>query len=859
MTTRRPLPLDRVGGLFDPGRGLTPGEIEERRRRHGFNDIAEVPARAFLDLVRDTAGDPMIWFLALTGVLYAFLGQVAEAVTLLLAMIPLIGMDAFLHRRTRASLEGLRSRIADRATVLREGRETEVPAREIVPGDLVIVGEGGWFPADGVVLAGQALQCDQSALTGESFPAAKRPLKEPPEDGAEPTVDGEHWVFAGTRLLTGRAAVRVVFTGGETIYGEIVQSAVSGPRALTPLQHALARLLRWLVGGAVIFCLLVGVVRLHQGYGWLDALVSAVTLATAALPEEFPVVFTFFLGVGIYRLARSKALVRRAVTVENIGRVTCICSDKTGTITEGRLQLSRLEPETGLDEGGLLAIATMASRAGHGDPLDAAILAARAVRGAGAPGVGAPGVQASTAAAPERIATFPFTEDRKRETAIFRRADGSLLAATKGAPEHVLSATTLPPPEAAAWSARVTALSESGCKVIACATRDATGAGEPTGGFRMAGLLAFEDPVRDGVREAIGRCRAAGIRTVMVTGDHPATALSVARAVGLGDGAPDVVSGEDLATRLQAGRRGAPPDVVARATPGQKLALVRALQEAGEIVAVTGDGVNDVPALQAADIGIAMGERGTRSARESAAIVLMDDNFATIVRAVAEGRQLFANLRLSFEYLLMIHIPLVLSAALIPLAGYPLLYLPIHIVWLEMIIHPTALLVFQDLPPAGPMGAPRRGRAERFFSSAEMARIGAVGLLLALLVILAFVRGLGEAGELHGRSLALAVLIGSGTMLMAWRSRLKTRTARLVASLGLLGSAVLIQVPWAATHLHLEPLHPLDWATVTACALLVLATAIAGAALTSRAAGRGTGRAAVRASGRAAGPASRQA
>ena len=826
--TRRPLPLERIRGLdLTPEGGLTSDEAAERRRRYGPNDISDRPPRAVLDLLRDTGRDPMIWFLLATGALYAGLGQVAEALTLLLAILPLAGMDAFLHRRTSASMEGLRRGLAATARVLRDGAVLDLPSRDIVPGDLVVVPAGRSVPADGLLIAGRGVQVDESALTGESFPAPKRPLSRLPEESAEPLVDGDHWLLAGTRLLTGEATLRVVYTAAETLHGEVVRSASPGARARTPLQRAIARLVRRLVMAAAAVCAAIAAARLLQGHGWLDATVSAVTLATAAIPEEFPVVFTFFLGLGAYRLARRKALVRRAVSVENIGRVTCICSDKTGTITEGRLRLARLLPVPPLDGDGLIVLAALACRREHGDPLDIAILEARATRKA-------------SACDPERIATFPFTEDRRRETAILRRADGRLVAATKGAPEHILEATALPEVERTEWLARVAEISDTGCKVIACAVREEeptrrggqerenvperpSDLAEPAGGYRLAGLLAFEDPVRDGVREAIAACRNAGIRPIMVTGDHPSTARSVAQAIGLGGASPVVLTGDQAVLRLAAGTLSPTAiDVVARATPGEKLVLVKALQKAGEIVAVTGDGVNDVPALAAADVGIAMGERGTRSAREAAAIVLMNDSFETIVRAVAEGRQLLENLRRSFAYLLIIHMPLVLSAALVPLAGYPLLYLPIHIVWLELIIHPTALLVFQDLPPAGPAGPPPRGRRDPFFSRREIGFIGATGGLVTALVVAGFLRGLSGGGVGHGRALALAMLVCSWTLVMAVLSRLRTRTAWIAGTSSLLLTALLLQAPWTARRLHLDPLHPLDWVAAALGSLLAV-------------------------------------
>ena len=811
---RRMLPLARLGDLVPGERGLTSAEVSTRRHRYGSNDIIEVVGRPWLDLARDTARDPMIWFLVGTGVLYAVLGEAVEASTLLLAIVPLVGMDAYLHRRTRASTEGLSSRLAARATVLRDAVPVQIPATDVVPGDLVIVSASEPFPADGIIVAASDVQVDESALSGEAFPVAKQPLTGVPADGGEPAVDAAHWGFAGTRVLTGRARLRVVFTGGETVYGEIVRSAASGEHARTPLQAAIASLVSALLVAAAVMCLGLAFVRLRQGYGWVDALVSAATLAVAALPEEFPLVFTFFLGVGVYRLAKRQALVRRAVSVENIGRVSCICTDKTGTITEGRLHLTHLVSVDEISDEGLLDLAAVASRHDSSDPLDSAILRAAEAGGRGK-------------AAAEVLETFPFTEDSRREIAVFRDHDGAALAATKGSPEVILPMSTLNDAERAAWDRQVIGLADDGHKVVACAWRVLDGAewagGEPTHGYRFAGLLAFEDPVRQGVAEAIAMCRDAGIHIVMVTGDHPVTARAVAREIGLGEPAAVIVSADDVERRLESGETDPlrEVDVVARALPSQKLMLVRALQDSGEIVAVTGDGVNDVPALQAADIGIAMGERGTRSAREVAAIVLLDDNFRTIVGAISEGRQLFRNLQLSFAYLLMVHIPLVTTAALIPLAGYPMLYLPIHIVWLELIIHPTALLVFQDLPslqPLAPIG--RRGRA-RFFARRDVVVIGAVGVLITAFVTLGFGYGVEEPGGVeHARALAVAGLTVASAALTAALSRLRTWVARSIAGGTVTLSIVLIQTPPLARLLHMQPLHWDDWGLVVAASAL---------------------------------------
>jgi len=793
----RNVPIDRLADVLNSERGLQQEEATARLKQYGHNDIAEASTSTWLTLLYDTARDPMLWFLLGTSILFIFLGDKIEALVMLAAVIPFVGMDMYLHRRTQASTEGLKSRLATVAQVVRNNEVTEISATDIVPGDLVVLSAGQYIPADGVLIKSDSVQLDESALTGESYPVRKQSIGMLESRLTEEPVDASHWAYAGTRILTGSANLRIVFTGVETLYGEIVRSSVAGQRERTPLQSAIANLVGILLIAATILCLVLAWVRLRQGFGIVDALLSAVTLAVAALPEEFPVVFTFFLGVGVYRLARRHALVRRAVVVENIGRISCICSDKTGTITEGQLHLAHHFPNRDTSEQQLLAIAASASRTETGDPLDLAIFRL------------APSAESNVST----LATFPFTEDRKRETVVFREPDGLLVAATKGAPETVLSMCTLSSDEFKHWNEKVTDLAASGHKVIACAQHNMEeqtwAGGEPDRAFNFLGLLAFEDPVREGVRESIQQCRASGIHIVMVTGDHPLTATAVARETGIGGDSPNVVEASQLETLL---RRNPDTiknvDVIARAVPSQKLNIVKSLQSVGEVVAVTGDGVNDVPALQAADIGLAMGERGTRSAREAAAIVLLDDNFRTITHAIAEGRQLFQNLKLSFAYLLMIHIPLVLTAAFIPLVGYPLLYFPIHIVWLELIIHPTALLVFQELPASDHLEPVRRTRRLQFFNPREWAIIAGTGMLITLMIIIGYEHTLGVGREVeHARAMTLMTLSFSSAMVTVVLSRLASRTSRTVTILTILVSLALTQTPPLAKLLHLTPLH----------------------------------------------------
>lgn len=814
--SHRPVPLDKMPNLAPGVVGLEAAQVQSQRQ-FGFNDIVPEAASGWRVVLRDTARDPMLWFLVLTSALFAWLGQTSEALTLAAALVPLLGMDAYLHRRTSASAAGLASRLASFARVLRDGQWQTIAARELVPGDLVEVTPGEYFPADGLLLSGSGLQADESTLTGESLPVAKRTL-----DSSAPlptSASEDHWGMAGTRLLTGTARMRVVGIGRDTLYGEIASSASEGSHTATPLQNAIRELVLVLLGVAVVVCIVLAAVRLWHGHGWIDALMSAVTLAVAALPEEFPVVYTFFLGMGVFRLARKKALVRRGVAVENIGRITCIVSDKTGTITEGALVLAHLAPAPGLSDALLLQTATLAARPDSGDPMDQALY-----RAAGA------------LPAYQRITDFPFTEARRRETVVWSDDGRRTAAYVKGAPETVLAMCDLEPSEAAGWIARVEEYASTGHKVIACGWHDLPANtapdAEPEHGFQFAGLLAFEDPVRDGVPAAIAECLAARMRVIMVTGDHPATAGAIAREIGLGANASQVAV---LAPADDAGallRHHADLRVVARATPPQKLALVQALQAQGELVAVTGDGVNDVPALRQADVGVAMGDRGTRSAREVAPVVLLDDNFRTIVDAVAEGRQLFGNLRMAFAYLLLVHLPLVVGAAAIPLMGLPLLFLPIHIVWLELVIHPTAMLAFQDLPASGPLAAVQRHHRARFFTPEIWLGIVLVGSVVSAALVWSYLNALGADQHVeHARAMALAMLVVASAAITAGLSRLRQPTPRWITAAKLASLVAMVQVPAISQLLNLSPLHSADWALVATSGVLV---ALATRALAAR-------------------------
>lgn len=797
--------LSRIKSSFSADWSLDEQEVQARRQQFGSNDFTHFSVSVWREVLINTIKDPMIWFLVGTAILFAGLKNYYEATILALAIIPLTGMDFFLHWRTEATTEGLGQQLATSAVVVREGKKRSVAVWELVPGDLILVVAGGFFPADGLIVGGSTIQVEESALSGESLPVTKQIVASQPLNREAVVVSDKSWAFAGTRLLTGEAMVRVVYTGKETLYGQIIQSVLQTGKVRTPLQALIANLVFKLIIAASLLCVFLALVRYAQGFGLIDTILSAATLAVAALPDEFPVVFTFFLSVGVYRMARNKALVRRAVSVENLGRVTCICSDKTGTITEGRLQLSSFYPVSGVEKEALLSLLALASRADSFDLLDLAILDAAA----------------KATQLPQKVLhSFPFTEDRKRETAVVEQSNHWLVV-TKGAPETILALCDLSPDETRIWLERIAELAAQTYKVLACASITVQSANqfeEPTGAYQFKGLVAFIDPVREGVAEAIQSCRDQGIHVLMITGDHPATAAAIARQIGLGDGQPKVVLAHDLGPYLTqtAGYNLNQIDVIARAIPMQKYDVVKALQANDQIVAVTGDGVNDVPALKIANIGIAMGERGTQSAREVADIILLDDNFDSIAKAINEGKLLFQNLRLCFKYLLMIHFPFVISAALIPLFGFPLLYFPIQIVLIELIIHPTALLVFQDLPDDGTR---RLYKGSGIFSRYDVMRIVMTGLVTTLLLCGCFVKTLPQ-GIMHARTLVLAILAFMSIAITIGLAGFKTRTTRLTIFFILIMLLTLIQIPFFAAILDFTPLSLREWGFVLLAAII---------------------------------------
>ncbi|QLY26402.1 cation-transporting P-type ATPase [Bdellovibrio sp. KM01] len=811
---RTVISVSALKGMPLTNEGLRSDQVIVQQNRFGRNEFTNSSKARWWQILWGSLKDPMILLLFVTGTIFLSVGNRHEALTLYVAILPLLLMDLYLHRRTEISTEDLKNKISKIASVIRDNKASEINCDELVPGDLILLKTGDVLPADGYLESSESILLNESILTGESLPVSKVSL------GALPTIlnddqlsiDSACLVYAGTRVMRGKGILRLYRTGSHTEYGMIIQSLSSVPKERTALQKSISDLVKLLTIAGLCGCVVLGLIRLFQGDSLANALLSAAIFAVAAMPEEFPIVFSFFLGVGVYRLAKKKALVKRAVTVESIGRVQCICTDKTGTMTSGELTLSEVLPSQSFSRQQLLEAAASASEEHPVDPVDVVISIA----------FGKDHLK--------KIKVFPFTEMRKKETAICKTPEDQVMGFSKGAPEVIFKQCELTEADLLYWRSLVSKYSNMGMKVIACARQakvsDREIETEPVNGFSLLGILGFSDPLRPGVKNAIEFCQKNRIKVLMLTGDHPGTALAIASQAGMGNEHPKVLTFEDRPELwseqgiLDKASELLEYDVIARCNPLHKLWIVRSLRTHFSVVAVTGDGVNDVPAIQQADIGIAMGKRGVQSARDVASIVLADDNFVTIINAIQEGKQLLKNLNSSFEYLLLMQVPLVLGALIIPMMGQPLLFLPVHLVWLELILHPTSLLGFQmDVSKS------KKFQENDFFNKERILAISLKGLLVCAFMSSNFFLALWEnKGVAHARANALLVLILAGISYHLFKTRLSTRASFSIFLLNSVVTVAIFQVSYFATFLSVDVLSLSDW--VRASLMVVLSISL---------------------------------
>jgi Ca2+-transporting ATPase len=743
--------------------GLSIDDAARRLAAEGPNELPASRPRNLVALALEILHEPMLVLLVSIGCVYVLLGDPHEAIAVVGAIGLVIGLELFQEHKTERTLSALRDLSSPRALVIRSGQRVRIAGRDVVREDLAVLREGDRVPADGTLVDAAHLVVDESLLTGESAAVTKHP-------GADARV------YSGTLVVAGHGLARVTATGSRTELGRIGRSIEHLEIGRPALQREVSRVVALLGTFGLGACLVVALVYGLQRGAWLPGLLAGLTMALAMVPEEFPVVLTVFLALGAWRISRRQVLTRRIPAIEMLGAATVLCADKTGTLTENRMTITALSNGSAVLEAraaethedrrarAVVHAAMLASRQQPFDPMERAILD----YGRGL------GVRVD-----EQVMTreYPLQDALPVFAQAWRVAGrDAITVALKGAPEAVATLCELNPVEATLAVNHLTAMTTAGLRVLAVATATAPAAPTDLRELRWTrlGLIGFEDPVRSEVPAAIAECRAAGIRVVMITGDHPETALHVARALGLpaDDGC---LTGAELA-QMSDGALDVRIDhvtVCARITPTQKLRLVQALQRAGHVVAMTGDGVNDAPALKAADIGIAMGRRGTDVAREAAGMVLLNDDFTSIVHAIRLGRRIYDNIRKAMGYVLGIHVPIA-GMSLIPvLMGGPLILLPLHLIFMEMIVDPACSVAFEMEPEApGLMQRPPRNPEQHLFTSGFVTRSlleGSGVFAVALLVfIVAWQRGLAEVDV---RALTFTTLIfGNLALIFANRS-----------------------------------------------------------------------------------------
>ena len=819
--------------------GLTETEAGERLSKEGRNELPSAKSRTQLRIALDVLREPMFLLLIGTGTVYVLLGDPQEAIALMVAVFVVIGITVYQERKTERALQALRDLSSPRALVIREGKRRRIPGRDVVRGDLVVLSEGDRVPADGIVLEGRNLSVNESLLTGESVPVRKSAGK---RDTPMTRPGGEDLpcVFSGTLVVQGRGVAQVLATGLATELGKIGKALEGLQTGSTRLQRETSRLVRVFAAVGFLLCVAVALIHGYTHSNWLRGILAGLTLAISMVPEEFPVVLTIFLAMGAWRISRKNVLARRMPAIETLGSATVLCVDKTGTLTLNRMSVQALYavgrtfqispsthqvPEYFHD---VVEYAILASSRDPFDPMEKAFLEL--------------GKHA-----------FPEYEHRHPEWTLVREyplspgllvmsrawqpaGNAACVVAAKGAPEAILELCRVTSLEKELLLAATSQMAAAGLRVLGVAKAQVTGPlpdeqrGLP---LEFVGLVGLADPVRPSAPAAVQECYRAGIRVIMITGDYPVTAQNIATQIGLRDSTAVITGLElDAMTDAELRRRVRGVNMFARVVPEQKLRLISALKAEGEVVAMTGDGVNDAPALKAADIGIAMGARGTDVAREAASLVLLDDDFSSIVNAIRLGRRIYDNLKKATAYILAIHVPIA-GITLVPvLLNGPLVLLPLHVLFLELIIDPTCSIAFEAEPEElDVMARPPRSPNELLFNRKRvlMSLMQGLTVLASVLVVYLFAIRLGH-DEFDSRALAFSTLL-VGNLCLIYTNRSWSRTiwqmmsspnrALLWVTAGaLFALGLILYVPALRGLFKFSLLHPMDLAVAISAGFL---------------------------------------
>jgi Ca2+-transporting ATPase len=719
-------------------RGLNLKEVKDRLAIYGFNELPTTSPKNIFKIASEVIKEPMFLLLISCGVLYMLIGDYREGSILLFATILILFITFYQYQKTEHALEALKKLASPRALVYRDDAIMRIPGREVVPEDILILNEGDRVAADAFIINSNNLQLDESLLTGESFIVEK--------SNKTSANQKQDIVFSGTLVVKGSGTAKVFATGKNTSFGKIGSSLQNIPPVNTPLQAEMKKLIKNLLLIGVVISLCVVIAFYFSRGNLIKAILNGLSTSMAILPEEFPVVLTVFLAIGAWRLSKKNVLTRTPSAIETLGATTILCVDKTGTITQNRMRIALIYNGVEIIDFEkfsnniskielLLNTAHLASSVNSIDPMDKAIVEVTKI------------FELAYTEKLNLIKGYPLSHAIPAMTNVYEKTNtDNYLVFTKGAPETIFDLCNLNKTDREKYSIVLNNMANEALRVIAVAETRIPLKELPLNqkGFNLSfkGLIAFEDPIRPEVPDAIKECFEAGIKVVMITGDFPLTAMAIAKKIGLPE-SEGLISGDELATLtdLELTERIKLTHIFARVVPEQKLRIVQALKAQNEIVAMTGDGVNDAPALKAAHIGISMGNRGTDVAREASSLVLLDDNFASIVAAIRLGRKIFDNLQKAMSYILAIHMPII-GLTLLPalFSNIPLLLMPLHIVFLELIIDPVCSIAFEsEVEEKGVMIRPPRNPSEKFFGTKKLVTSLFKGLLLlGMLVFIYF-------------------------------------------------------------------------------------------------------------------------
>jgi len=810
--------------------GLSEAEIAQRLKTEGYNEIPSTERRSVFAIAFEVIREPMFLLLITGGAIYLLLGDIREAAMLLSFVFVVMGITLYQERKTERALEALRDLSSPRALVIRDGEQKRIAGREVVRGDIIVLSEGDRVPADAVLVSCVNLSVDESLLTGESVPVRKASYNGTIE-AVRPGGDDLPYVYSGTLTVKGFGIAEVKATGINTEMGKIGKALQMIEPEETPLQKETGQLVRNLAIVGLSLCILVITIYGLSRGNWLNGILAGIALAMALLPEEFPVVLTVFLALGAWRISQKRVLTRRVPAVETLGSTTVLCVDKTGTITLNRMSVQKIFtrgefyslnlqdkylPENFHE---VLEFSILASQTAPFDPMEEALKEL--------------GTQAlsNTEHLHDNwtlVQEYPLSQNLLAMSHVWKSPDSkNYIIASKGSPEAVADICHLNENQLQSLLKNITSMAEEGLRIIGVAKAEFKQTGLPgeqhAFKFEFLGLIGLADPVRPGVANAIRECYDAGIRVVMITGDYPVTAQNIAGQIGLKqlDG---IITGSELneIDDLELQQRIKRTNIFARAVPEQKLRIVNALKANREVVAMTGDGVNDAAALKSAHIGIAMGRRGTDVAREASSIVLLDDDFTSLVQAMRVGRRIFDNLKKAMAYIFAIHVPIAGMSLLPVLFNWPLVLLPFHIVFLELIIDPACSVVFEGEPEeAHIMKRPPRNLEEPLFNKRIITFSLLQGISVLLIVLAVFLvamyRGLGET---EARTLSFTTLIFANLGLIltnrSWsRTILSTLRCPNAALWWVLGGAlfflgIVLYVHFLRDLFHFSRLHLID-------------------------------------------------